>query len=63
MAMDKQAADLTIAWRNQAGADHPAGPLFSSGEFAQADLVFDSVDGCTASLCTGSCTVMCCILG
>lgn len=50
------------AWRSDAGAGHPAGPLFSS-EFAQADLVFESAEGCTASLCTGSCTMFCCALG
>lgn len=63
MMTNAEAAHLTNAWRNDAGAGNPAGPLFLSGEFAQADIVFNSTDDCTASICTGSCTVMCCWIG
>lgn len=61
--MDSTHSDAVTAWRSEAGPDHPAGPLFIGGEFAQADLVFADADACTASICTGSCTVLCCAIG
>lgn len=46
--------ELIAHWRNAAGQDNPAGPLFIAGEFAEADIV-NSVGAHTCSLdCTGS---------
>ncbi|MBC7577873.1 MAG: hypothetical protein H7312_11020 [Tardiphaga sp.] len=50
-------ADALIAqWRADAGESNPAGPLFSGGEYAEADIVGDIVNmtnqcgtGCSAS--------------
>jgi hypothetical protein len=56
----------TIAsqWREDAGSENPAGPLFAGGEFAAADIVSASepttLGGHPLSVCTGSGTVACC---
>ena len=37
-------AGLMIArWRAEADADHPAGPLYTAGEFAESDMMADDV--------------------
>jgi len=37
-------AEQTIArWRVDAGADNPAGPLYTAGEFAEYDLMAEEV--------------------
>ncbi|ETC86724.1 hypothetical protein XHC_3604 [Xanthomonas hortorum pv. carotae str. M081] len=54
--------DLVEYWRSHAGDDNPAGPLFISGAYAEADI------GCEAAavteqcgtICTGSATFQCC---
>ncbi len=49
-------AEQTIdRWRNEAGADHPAGPLYISGEFAETEMmaemmVFSPITHCL--ICT-----------
>ncbi|HZU31236.1 MAG TPA: DUF6229 family protein [Candidatus Angelobacter sp.] len=49
---------LVDNWRN--GGDSPAGPLFASGEFAQADIINATAKDTGCCLCTGSWTVQCC---
>lgn len=53
--------DMVAAWRNDAGADNPAGPLFISGEFAEADIAGDNeIITRNTSACTGCGTIQCC---
>lgn len=35
----RQAEELVARWRSSAGGDNPAGPLFTSGEHAEADIL------------------------
>lgn len=56
--------DMVSGWLNDAGLDSPAGPLFSSSQFAEADIVSESIrpttlGGC-GTACTGSQTRQCC---
>jgi len=56
-------AERTAArWRTTADDSNPAGPLYSAGVFAEADIVAPewalSLRGCSA--CTGSHTIDCC---
>lgn len=53
-------ADLVALWRN-GGKQSPAGPLYASGEFAEADIVNATAEitwGCSG--CSGSHTWACC---
>ena len=59
--------DRVLRWRSSAGLDSPAGPLYASGAFAEADIAApDMVNtaaryshaGCSA--CTASAGVQCC---
>ena len=52
-------AELVAHWRN-GGQNSPAGPLFASGEFAEADIV--NIIGVYTgySSCSGSLTHPCC---
>ncbi|BAV99908.1 MULTISPECIES: DUF6229 family protein [Bacteria] len=53
--------DVVAAWRNEAGSDNPAGPLFIGGEFAEADIAGDSeAISMITSVCTGCGTIQCC---
>lgn len=53
--------DVVAAWRNEAGGDNPAGPLFIGGEFAEADIAGDSeAVSMITSVCTGCGTIQCC---
>lgn len=61
-----QEANVVAQWRNSADAGNPAGPLFVSGEYAEADIVSDkqratmfTLCGC-GTACTGSQTLQCC---
>jgi len=37
-------AEQRIArWRAEADADHPAGPLYTAGEFAESDMMADDL--------------------
>jgi len=40
--------------------DSPAGPLYSGGKFAEADIVGSIGRGTLCSICTGSRTIQCC---
>jgi hypothetical protein len=51
-------AELVAQWRN--GGDSPAGPLFASGQFAEADIVNATALDTNCCLCTGSWTIQCC---
>lgn len=50
---------LVDDWRNGA-ENNPAGPLFSGGAFAQADIVNALAFDTNCCLCTGSRTIQCC---
>jgi hypothetical protein len=55
------AAELVAQWRDHGEHDNPAGPLFATGEFAEADIVNSTADfGTRCSICTGSSPVACC---
>ena len=58
------AADVVSEWRNEAGEDNPAGPLYSHGIYAEADIVSEASDltgrPCGSTGCTGSRTTLCC---
>ena len=59
-----QGAAQVAQWRKNAQADSPVGPLFIGGEYAEGDIVGDGVNAIsciTASECTGSRCVLCCI--
>jgi hypothetical protein len=59
----REDADTLIAqWRQSADDQHPAGPLFAGGEFAEADIVGDIVryTGMCGTDCSGSHTRYCC---
>ncbi len=51
-------AELVAQWRN--GGDSPAGPLFASGQFAEADIVNAISLDTNCCLCSGSRTIQCC---
>jgi Family of unknown function (DUF6229) len=60
--------DLAARWRTDAGDDNPAGPLFSSGPYAEVELaepmaaataVCDTFGQC-GTACTGSYPRQCC---
>lgn len=56
-------ADKTVAsWRTGAVADNPAGPLYSGGRYAQADLTQRTGSGTIrcGTACTWSQTRYCC---
>lgn len=53
--------DVIAAWRSDAGDSNPAGPLFISGEFAEADIAGESeAISMITSVCTGCGTIQCC---
>jgi Family of unknown function (DUF6229) len=64
--MDLQENDQISQWRTDAGEGNPAGPLYSSGKFAEADIASVEDVPCTipgsghCSLCTGSGRIQCC---
>lgn len=47
-------------WVMSAEDGNPAGPLFSGGEFAAADIVGAAFRSTQVSICTGSHTIQCC---
>jgi hypothetical protein len=52
-------ADLVAQWRN-GNKQSPAGPLFASGEFAEADIVNATAEITRCSGCSGSEYMACC---
>jgi hypothetical protein len=55
-------AAMVAQWRNSAELDNPAGPLFTGGEFAPTDIVWDCTGGgpTGCSQCSGSSPHQCC---
>ena len=52
---------LVARWRSEADEQHPAGPLFTAGRFAEADLVeAQSADTARPTACTFSLHHDCC---
>ena len=68
---EEQIDRIVDAWRTGSqpvgGWDSPAGPLFSGGDYAEADITFDSIfaaTGCTGASCppppdSGHCGTAC----
>ena len=53
-------AELVAQWRTRED-DNPAGPLFATGEFAEADIVNATAEYWTCgTACSGSVTRFCC---
>ena len=52
-------AELVARWRN-GSQNSPAGPLFASGEFAEADIVSATPTITCGTACSGSLTRECC---
>jgi len=54
--------EMAAQWRTAADAGNPAGPLYTAGVFAEADIIAMELtltaQGCSA--CTGSHTIDCC---
>lgn len=59
MSVQLTPENLVTTWRSDAGADNPAGPLFTSGRWAELDLM-DTMPAATCSGCTASRTGQCC---
>ncbi|HEY2168704.1 MAG TPA: DUF6229 family protein [Candidatus Angelobacter sp.] len=53
-------AELVARWRNGGERNNPAGPLFASGEFAEADIVNADAAPTACSGCSGSYYMACC---
>lgn len=62
MSSSMKNAELVASWRNDAGMENPAGPLFVGGEFAEADIVCETGTGSghCGTACSGSLTRLCC---
>jgi len=61
MNEQSEAAEMVAQWRNQTEQDNPAGPLFATGEFAEADIVNATGEYWTCgTACSGSYTRYCC---
>ncbi|HEX2419730.1 MAG TPA: DUF6229 family protein [Micromonosporaceae bacterium] len=63
--VELQSAEQVVArWRSGADADSPAGPLFLSGEYAEADITQSwrtwTISGRCGTACTGSSIYQCC---
>jgi hypothetical protein len=60
--LEEQSAHQIADWRTHADADHPAGPLYVGGQYAEADMIGDIVieSGRCGTACTGSRTRLCC---
>lgn len=56
-----RAQDLVAQWRTSADGDNPAGPLYASGRYAEADIVagLQRASFC-GTLCTYSGFFECC---
>ncbi|GAB3030968.1 hypothetical protein GCM10027285_12070 [Oleiagrimonas citrea] len=55
--------DNAAQWREEAGTNNPAGPLFAGDGFVESDIAGEAsiitLDGC-GTACTGSVTRYCC---
>lgn len=52
--------DIVARWRTDAGDDNPAGPLFTSGRYAEEEIVQPTTFHSHCSVCTASRTIHCC---
>lgn len=52
--MNSVMTEIVSSWRNNADASNPAGSLFASGEFAEADIVCETSTG--SGMCGTACT-------
>lgn len=59
-----QAEAIVAGWRTGEQSDSPAGPLFTSGEYAEADITLSwrtwTISGQCGTACTYSYTRHCC---
>jgi hypothetical protein len=62
MALKSTGANLADHWRMTADESNPAGELFASGSFAEADIVCETGTGSgkCGTVCTGSTIYHCC---
>lgn len=60
--MPSSSKEISARWRVEADPANPAGPLFSGGELAAADIVCETgtTSGYCGTACTGSRTRYCC---
>jgi len=60
--MPRSSNETSARWRTSADPSNPAGPLFSGGEHASADIVCETgtTSGYCGTACTGSHTRHCC---
>lgn len=60
--MPSSSKETSARWRTEADSGNPAGPLFSGGEHAAADIVCETVStsGYCGTACTFSRTQVCC---
>jgi len=58
----EQAEQLVASWRTEAGSANPAGPLYASGEYTEADILGVGMEMMATRLssCSGSGTIACC---
>jgi len=60
-ATTERAEELVAQWRISADEDNPAGPLYTGGDYAEADIITATFTLTThCSSCTASRTVHCC---
>jgi hypothetical protein len=59
MNKENSQTDLVAQWRNTE-TDNPAGPLFISGEYAEAEIIGEGFFSTCGTECTGSLTRTCC---
>ncbi len=62
MVLKSTAANIADHWRMTAGSESPAGGLFASGSFAEADIVCETgtQSGECGTVCSGSTIYQCC---
>jgi hypothetical protein len=60
--LEKAQQEVVAAWRRRASEDNPAGPLFTGGDFTEAEIVLATVGGSgrCGTACSGSSTRFCC---
>jgi len=58
----ERAQEVVAGWRESADGDNPAGPLFTSGDYAEADIIVATwpPTGRCGTACSGSHTRLCC---
>ena len=59
MNKENSQTDLVAQWRNT-DVENPAGPLFISGEYAEAEIIGEGYFSTCGTECSGSITRTCC---